>query len=254
MSSVVIAGDTSGSVTLQAPAIAGSTVLTLPATSGTIAIGGTTPSFSTLTVTGNTNLATSSGNVGIGTSSPGDKLTVASSGADVKMQVTDGTVIGWPGYISTGSSLFISGTYSNHPYSIYTNNTQRMYVTNSGAIGIGTANPAAYGAQLAVIGSIDAKSIAGQQNTYSITTGGSAFAFGATGLFLVYAQNTGFSIFWYDLVMLSLYGAVNVISQSAYTGGGAAPTRTYGQTNGALNVSISGGTSGTYSGHYIFIS
>ena len=36
MSSVAIAGDTSGSVTLQAPAIAGTTVLTLPTTSGTI--------------------------------------------------------------------------------------------------------------------------------------------------------------------------------------------------------------------------
>jgi hypothetical protein len=35
MSSVVIAGDTSGTVTLDAPAVAGSTVLTLPATSGT---------------------------------------------------------------------------------------------------------------------------------------------------------------------------------------------------------------------------
>jgi len=36
MSSIVIAGDTSGSVTLQAPATAGTTVLTLPATSGTV--------------------------------------------------------------------------------------------------------------------------------------------------------------------------------------------------------------------------
>jgi hypothetical protein len=36
MSSLVIAGDTSGSVTLQAPAISGSTVLTLPSTTGTI--------------------------------------------------------------------------------------------------------------------------------------------------------------------------------------------------------------------------
>jgi hypothetical protein len=38
MSSVVIAGDTSGSVTLQAPAVAGSTVLTLPATSGPLGL------------------------------------------------------------------------------------------------------------------------------------------------------------------------------------------------------------------------
>lgn len=36
MSSISVAGDTSGSVTLQAPAVAGSTVLTLPATSGTV--------------------------------------------------------------------------------------------------------------------------------------------------------------------------------------------------------------------------
>ena len=36
MSSVVIAGDTSGSVTLSAPAVAGTTTLTLPATTGTV--------------------------------------------------------------------------------------------------------------------------------------------------------------------------------------------------------------------------
>jgi hypothetical protein len=36
MSSIVVAGDTSGSVTLQAPTVAGTTVLTLPAVSGTV--------------------------------------------------------------------------------------------------------------------------------------------------------------------------------------------------------------------------
>ena len=38
MSSIVVAGDVSGSITLQAPAVSGSTVLTLPAVSGTVAI------------------------------------------------------------------------------------------------------------------------------------------------------------------------------------------------------------------------
>jgi len=38
MSSVVIAGDTSGTVTLDAPAVAGTTVITLPATSGTVVV------------------------------------------------------------------------------------------------------------------------------------------------------------------------------------------------------------------------
>ena len=36
MSSIVIAGNTSGTVTLSAPAVAGTTTLTLPATSGTV--------------------------------------------------------------------------------------------------------------------------------------------------------------------------------------------------------------------------
>ena len=51
MSSIVIAGDTSGSVTLQAPAVAGSTILTLPSTTGTIALtSGITPGGSTTQV------------------------------------------------------------------------------------------------------------------------------------------------------------------------------------------------------------
>lgn len=36
MSSLVISGDTSGSVTLQAPAVSGTTILTLPSTTGTV--------------------------------------------------------------------------------------------------------------------------------------------------------------------------------------------------------------------------
>jgi len=41
MSSVIIAGNTSGTITLDAPAVAGTTTLTLPATSGTVLASGT---------------------------------------------------------------------------------------------------------------------------------------------------------------------------------------------------------------------
>jgi len=59
MSAIVVAGNTSGSVTLDAPAVSGTTVITLPATSGTM-------------------VATdASGNVGIGTTSPAYKLDVS---------------------------------------------------------------------------------------------------------------------------------------------------------------------------------
>ena len=46
MSSVVISGDTSGSITLQAPAVAGSNTFTLPAATGTVMVSGNMPAFS----------------------------------------------------------------------------------------------------------------------------------------------------------------------------------------------------------------
>ena len=49
MSSISVAGDTSGSVTLSAPAVAGSTVLTLPSVSGTLVSTGNAVSFSSVT-------------------------------------------------------------------------------------------------------------------------------------------------------------------------------------------------------------
>jgi len=49
MSSVIIAGNTSGTITLDAPAVAGTTTLTLPTTSGTVMVNG--PAFSANTAT-----------------------------------------------------------------------------------------------------------------------------------------------------------------------------------------------------------
>jgi hypothetical protein len=46
MSQVIIAGDTSGTITLQAPAVSGSTTITLPAATGTMMVSGNMPTFS----------------------------------------------------------------------------------------------------------------------------------------------------------------------------------------------------------------
>lgn len=54
MSSIVVNGDSSGSITLQAPSVSGATVLTLPTTSGTLVVGSSSPTFTNLTTTGNT--------------------------------------------------------------------------------------------------------------------------------------------------------------------------------------------------------
>jgi hypothetical protein len=45
MSSISILGDTSGSVVLQAPAVSGSTTITMPAATGTMMVSGNIPAF-----------------------------------------------------------------------------------------------------------------------------------------------------------------------------------------------------------------
>ena len=45
MSSIVVSGDTSGAITISAPAVAGTTTLTLPTTSGTVLTNGTNTNF-----------------------------------------------------------------------------------------------------------------------------------------------------------------------------------------------------------------
>ena len=51
MSSIVVAGDTSGSVTLSAPAVAGTTTLTLPSVSGTVLTSATGQTLTSPTIT-----------------------------------------------------------------------------------------------------------------------------------------------------------------------------------------------------------
>jgi len=57
LSSVIIAGNTSGTITLDAPAVAGTTTLTLPTTTSTLAING--PAFSAYQSSSQTGIASS---------------------------------------------------------------------------------------------------------------------------------------------------------------------------------------------------
>jgi hypothetical protein len=95
MSSIVVAGDTSGTITLQAPAVAGSSVLTLPATTATLATL-TTPSFaSTIGVGGATASAS-----GAGITFPATQS--ASSNANTLDDYEEGT---WTPIDSSGNGL-----------------------------------------------------------------------------------------------------------------------------------------------------
>jgi len=116
MASVVISGDTSGSVTITAPAVAGTPTLTLPTTTGTLATL-TTPSFGTTIGVGGATASAS----GSGISFPATQS--ASSDANTLDDYEEGTWTptaspasgsyttlttgGW--YVKTGRSVTIFG-------------------------------------------------------------------------------------------------------------------------------------------------
>ena len=99
MSSVVISGDTSGSVTLQAPAVAGTTVLTLPATSGTVITG---PGGVTAVTAGGTGASTLTANnviLGNGTSA----VQFVAPGSNGNVLTSNGTT--WTSAAAGGGQL-----------------------------------------------------------------------------------------------------------------------------------------------------
>ena len=116
MSSIVVAGDTSGSVTLQAPAVSGSTVLTLPAVSGT--------------VTTNTSLAGADANihgltVGLGGGSVGTNTAVGVSALGANTTGTSNTASGVSALQSntTGIQNTASGKSALYSNTTGSNNT-----------------------------------------------------------------------------------------------------------------------------------
>jgi hypothetical protein len=121
MSSVVIAGDTSGTVTLQAPAVAGSTVLSLPSTTGTVLTTTSGTATSATTATTATNLAGGGANTVVyqsasGTTAyltngtTGQLLTANTSGAPTwSAAPTSGFTLGTPVATTSGTSIDFTG-------------------------------------------------------------------------------------------------------------------------------------------------
>jgi hypothetical protein len=101
MSSVVISGDTSGAITLAAPAVAGTNTITLPAQTATIATL-TTPSFATTIGVGGATAAAS----GAGITFPASQS--ASSDANTLDDYEEGT---WTP--NQGAALTIVGTFNS---------------------------------------------------------------------------------------------------------------------------------------------
>ena len=131
MSSIVIAGDTSGSVTIAAPAIAGTTVITLPATTGTLlASGGALGTPSSGTLTSCTGLPMTTGVTGT--------LPVANGGTGVTTSTGSGAnVLGTSPTLTTPVINGFTGDTS-----VINIGSGQVYKDASGNVGIGLSNPA----------------------------------------------------------------------------------------------------------------
>jgi preprotein translocase subunit Sss1 len=142
-----------------------------------LGIGTSTPTGILHVATGTINalVVHNTGNVGIGTTAPSQKLTVAGN-------------IG----IQAGANAFI-GTLDNYALSLRTNNTDRIFITNTGNVGIGTTTPATL---LQVVGTTTARTILPEaDNFYSLGAPGFRWAniYAATGTFgntIIIGSNT----------------------------------------------------------------
>jgi hypothetical protein len=142
-----------------------------------LGIGTSTPAGILHVATGTINalVVHNTGNVGIGTTTPSQKLTVAGN-------------IG----IQAGANAFI-GTLDNYALSLRTNNTDRIFITNTGNVGIGTTTPATL---LQVVGTTTARTILPEaDNFYSLGAPGFRWAniYAATGTFgstIIIGSNT----------------------------------------------------------------
>jgi len=109
------------------------------------------------------------GNVGINNTAPAQKLEVANGnirahGGNVQVGPTDASVMA---ALTYSTRLGVVGTFTNSPFAIYTNSTERVRVDSIGRVGIGTKTP---GATLDVAGGIRASTGGVSASNGTITT------------------------------------------------------------------------------------
>ena len=196
MSSVVISGDTSGSITLQAPAVAGSSVLTLPTGTGTVTVAGVNS-----TLVSGTAQATTSGTFKDFTGLPSwvERVTVMFSGVStsstafklIQLIHSGGTVTA-TGYNSTSVRMnTTSMAQSNETTGFFINNNLAtdaldgfyQFTNLNGNIWVGSGSMSAATTGYSMAGGV---TLAGVLSGIRITTVGGANTFDAGTINILY--------------------------------------------------------------------
>jgi hypothetical protein len=131
MSSVIVAGDTSGSVTLQAPAIAGSTVLTLPTTTGTLVVNSGAQTIEFADGSASAPSITNSGDTNTGIFFPAADTIAFSEGGVEAMRIDSAGNVGI-GTTSAISSGYVTSAASSATYSQYVAADTQSFAANVG--------------------------------------------------------------------------------------------------------------------------
>lgn len=173
MSSVVISGDTSGAITLAAPAVAGTNTITLPAATGDVMVSGNMPAFSAYASAG-TSVATGTWT----------KINFATERFDTNNNFASSrftpTVAGY--YIVTGGAGFGSFASSQQGFAIVKNGSDFLSQTNSGAYPTSTTTQANTSSVVYFNGSTDYVEIYGLQNSGFTQTTDATSGFSFTGV------------------------------------------------------------------------
>jgi hypothetical protein len=124
--SIVLEGSTSGSVTLQEPAVAGTTVLDLPATSGTLVVTGGAQTIEFAAGSASTPSITTTGDTNTGIFFPAaDTMAFSEGGAEVMRITSSGNVL-----VGTTSTSSFDGGFRVFPTG--SGNSMQVVISNTG--------------------------------------------------------------------------------------------------------------------------
>jgi hypothetical protein len=201
------------------------------ATKGTGPIGGSNTQVqynSSGALTGSANLVFTGTNLGIGTSSPSYPLSVLRSGNGYSAQFSNGTstlsiyngsTTAYVGDVGTNNTIGFDAT-SNYVF-LLTNNTERMRITSTGNVGIGTSSPSA---TLNVLGSV---SYAGL-NVQGILSSSVTYAAGAGGILGFEGQYISANS------ALANFGAIGAVKANSTSNDYSGNLVFYSRANGSL--------------------